>query len=385
MILLLFALVSIVFSFLCSIWEAVLLSIPPSYVRIKLQEGTVTGQLLDEFKSDIDRPLSAILSLNTIAHTAGAIGVGALAGQTFGDGNLVIFGIETFSAEAWLGALMTLAILVLSEIIPKTLGATYWTTLAPFTVRSLKVLTTILLPLVWMSQGLTRLLKKDTQGSIFSRADFTAMAEIGAQEGVFQENEGRILRNLMRFETITVEDVMTPRTVVVASPVKISVGEFYERFKDTPFSRIPVFSETRDQITGFVLRHDVYKHMLEQKNPTDSLDQLRRDLVLVNEDTPLHDAFELMLQNREHIAAVVDKFGGLAGVITMEDAVETLLGMEIVDEIDDEVDMQQLARQKWRDRAKRMGLPVEEDPEEVPGQHETKATPKKKSSSTEKP
>lgn len=375
MLLIIFALVSIIFSFLCSIWEAVLLSIPPSYVRIKQQENTVVGDLLDEFKRDIDRPLSAILSLNTIAHTAGAIGVGAVAGQTFGDENLVIFGIETFPPEAWLGAAMTLAILILSEIIPKTLGATYWRRLAPFTVRSLKILTTILLPLVWMSQSITRLLKKDTQGSIFSRADFTAMAEIGAQEGVFQENESRILRNLMRFETITVEDVMTPRTVVVAAPARLSVGEFYEKHKDTPFSRIPVYSETRDQITGFILRHDVYKHMLEEKDPTLPLTELRRDLVLVQEETPLHDAFELMLQNREHIAAVVDKFGGLAGVITMEDAVETLLGMEIVDEIDDEVDMQQLARQKWRDRAKRMGLPVDEKLGELPGQHEPPANP----------
>ncbi len=371
MLLLFFALISIIFSFLCSIWEAVLLSIPPSYVRIKQQEGTVTGQLLDEFKRDIDRPLSAILSLNTIAHTAGAIGVGAVAGQAFGDENVVILGISTFPAEAWIGAAMTLAILVLSEIIPKTLGATYWSSLAPFTVRSLKILTTALLPLVWMSEGLTKLLKKDTQGSIFSRADFTAMAEIGAQEGVFQENESRILRNLMRFETITVEDVMTPRTVVVAAPARISVGEFYEKYKDTPFSRIPVYSETRDQITGFILRHDVYKHILEEKDPNVALAELRRDLVLVQEETPLHDAFELMLQNREHIAAVVDEFGGLAGVVTMEDAVETLLGMEIVDEIDDEVDMQQLARQKWRDRAMRMGLPVDEkELDKMPGQHE---------------
>ena len=168
--LILFASVSIGASFLCSIWEAVLLSIPPSYVHVQQEKGTITGRLLGEYKRDIDRPLSAILSLNTIAHTLGAIGVGAVAATAIVHPN----------AEAIAGAVMTLLILFISEIVPKTLGATYWKALAPFTVRSLKVIILMLLPLVWVSQQITKLFKKGPHESIFSRADFTAMAEIGA-------------------------------------------------------------------------------------------------------------------------------------------------------------------------------------------------------------
>lgn len=358
-LLLLFAFLSIAFSFLCSVWEAVLLSIPPSYAHIKQEEGSTTGRLLAEFKKDIDRPLSAILSLNTIAHTAGAIGVGAVAADAFGSGNIVLFGLALpFSPEAFMGFVMTLAILVLSEIIPKTIGATYWQKMAPFTVRSLNIITTLLLPLVWMSQFITRKLKKGTEGSIFSRADFTAMAEIGAQHGVFQEEESRIIRNLMRFENITIEDIMTPRTVVMAVRENYTINAFYEKQKDLPFSRVPVYRENRDQITGFVLKVDALKHIIEGKGDQ-QLKSIRRDILMVREDMPLPEFFNMLIEEQEQIAVAVDKFGGLAGIVSMEDAMETLLGLEIVDEVDDAVDMQSLARTNWRNRAVRMGIDLD--------------------------
>nr|MBX2884151.1 DUF21 domain-containing protein [Granulosicoccus sp.] len=198
-LLIIFFLVSIIFSFLCSVWEAVLLSITPSYTQMKLQEGNELGQTLKRFKENIDRPLAAILTLNTIAHTVGAIGVGAQATSIWG---------ASIISTAVVPVIMTLAILILSEIIPKTIGANYWKELAGFTVSSLKIIMWILAPLVFISQLITKALKKDKQASVLSRADFGAMAELGSQQGVFDEGEANILRNLLRFNTIFAKNVM---------------------------------------------------------------------------------------------------------------------------------------------------------------------------------
>lgn len=237
-----FFLISIIFSFLCSIWEAVLLSITPSFVEIQYKEGTRTGKLLKAFKADIDRPLAAILTLNTIAHTVGALGVGAQAGKMFGDEHMEAFGMAMpFSIEAFVGGVMTLAILILSEIIPKTLGANYWKQLSGFTTSSLYVVIYALYPLVWMSQVITKLLKKDKDKSVFSRADFFAMAEVGEKEGVIESNESQIIYNLLKLNTVRAKDIMTPRTVVKAANEHLSILDFYEKNPKLPFSRIPVF------------------------------------------------------------------------------------------------------------------------------------------------
>lgn len=359
--LLAFGVLSILFSFLCSIWEAVLLSIPPSYVHIANQNGTATGKLLQEFKDEVDRPLTAILSLNTVAHTVGAIGVGASTGAAFGEGAFSLFGFE-FSYEVIVSVVMTLAILILSEIIPKTLGATYWKSLAPFTVKSLNILVKLFkyTGFLWVSQKITLLLKgKDVHGSTFSRTDFTTMAAIGTESGIFQENEGRILNNLMKFEALKVKDVMTPRTVVMAVPSVTKIGDFYEKYQDSPFSRFPVFEENRDQISGYILRDDVLKSMI--RNETEApISSLKRDLLMVSEEKTLHQLIDDLLARRDQIALVVDNYGGLEGLVTMEDAIETLLGMEIVDEKDNAVDMAELARQRWEKRAKAMGVNLDD-------------------------
>lgn len=359
-----FGILSIIFSFLCSIWEAVLLSIPPSYVHVANQNGTTTGKLLQEFKDEVDRPLTAILSLNTVAHTVGAIGVGASTGAAFGEGGFDVFGFA-ISYEVIVSVVMTLAILILSEIIPKTLGATYWKGLAPFTVKSLNILVTIFkyTGFLWVSQQITKLLKgKDVHGSTFSRTDFTTMAEIGTETGVFEENEGRILNNLMKFEALTVKNVMTPRTVVVAVQADITIGDFYAKYQDSPFSRFPIFEENRDQITGYILRDDILRSMINQESSA-KLSSLKRDLLMVSENKTLHQLIDDLLARREQIALVVDDYGGLEGLVTMEDAIETLLGMEIVDEKDNAIDMAELARQRWEKRAKAMGI----DPSELRG------------------
>lgn len=355
-LLIFFFLLSICFSFLCSIWEAVLLSVTPSFVEVEYKKGSRTGKLLKQFKEDIDRPLSAILTLNTIAHTLGAIGVGAQAGKAFGDGHMHIAGLEMpFSIEAFIGAAMTLAILILSEIIPKTLGANYWQQLSGFSAVAINLLIYSLLPLVWLSQFITRKMKKDKSKSVLSRADFTAMAELGEKEGIFKSNESRIIQNLLRLNTIRAKDIMTPRTVVKTADQERAISSFYEANQQLPFSRIPVFRDTKDHINGFVLKDEILSSMIHNKGDR-PLREIMREILIVNEQMDLPGLFNRLIENREHIALVVDEFGGMAGIITMEDVIETLLGLEIVDEQDNIEDMQSLARKNWEKRARSLGL-----------------------------
>jgi len=356
-LLIIFFLVSIVFSFLCSIWEAVLLSITPSYAAVQQQEGGELGKTIQQFKENIDRPLAAILTLNTIAHTAGAIGVGAEASKIWGG---------SFISTAVVPVVMTLAILLLSEIIPKTIGANYWRELAPFTVRSLSLTIKILAPLVYVSQLITKALKKDKNASVLSRADFTAMAELGSSQGVFDEGESNLLKSFLRFDTILVKDVMTPRTVVVAADETTTVRDFHKAYPDLRFSRIPLYQESPDKISGYVLKDQLLTNLVKQwesataEPPNETaLSELRRDIILVQQHEPITKLFDDFTEKREHIALVVDEFGGMAGIVTMEDVLETLLGLEIVDESDDTVDMQAMAREQWKERAGKMGLNVE--------------------------
>lgn len=379
-LLIFFFLLSILFSFLCSVWEAVLLSITPSFVEVSYKEGTTTGKLLKAFKKDIDRPLSAILTLNTIAHTVGAIGVGAQAGKQFGDQDMVLGGmVLPFSVEAFVGAVMTLAILILSEIIPKTIGANNWKQLSGFTVRSLNVIIYALYPLVWFSQFITKILKKDKEKSVLSRADFSAMAEIGEKEGIFRSNESKIIHNLLRLNTIRAKDIMTPRTVVKVANQEVTIQEFYERNQRLQFSRIPIYAESKDHINGFVLKDEILSNIIKD-NGQAPLKDIMREINIVNEQMPLPDLFNRMMEKREHIALVVDEFGGMAGILTMEDVIETLLGIEIVDEQDNIEDMQMLARRNWEKRAEVLGLLEELEQEETKEDEDTDTTPDQRAS-----
>ncbi len=352
-----FFLVSIVFSFLCSLWEAVLLSITPAYAEIKHKEGTAIGRHLRAFKTNIDKPLAAILTLNTIAHTVGAIGVGAEASRIWSDTNPLITGIAV-------PVIMTLAILILSEIIPKTIGATHWKRLAGFTVNSLLLIIMLLYPFVWLSQLITGVLKKETRGSIYSRSDFLAMAEIGARHGVFEQSESDIISNLLMFDRVTARDIMTPRTVVIAAAENETIETFFNSNEPLRFSRIPIYQEeSKDNIIGYLLKDELLAKLV-QGNGSCPVNSLRREVMLIPEDFPLPELFSRLLQRREHIAIVVDEFGGLAGIVTTEDVIETLLGMEIVDESDKDADMQLLARKNWERRARAHGL-IEEKPAEA--------------------
>ena len=339
-----FFLLALVFSFLCSLWEAVLLSISPSHARIHSQEGTRVGQTLEDFKANIDRPLAAILTLNTIAHTVGAIGVGQEAAVIWADASPWITRIAV-------PASMTIAILVFSEIVPKTIGALHWQRLAIFTVHSLRVLVAAMAPFVWLSQTITRNLKRDGGRPVLTRTDFLAMGELGAEEGVFEAEESEMISHLIRFQTIQARDVMTPRTVVAMASERVSIADYYGSAKRQHFSRIPLYNESKDHVTGYVLKDDMLTALVEGRG-SEPLTALRREIVTVGETYAITDLFTVLRTRQEHLAVVMDDFGGLAGIVTMEDVIETLLGLEIVDETDATTDMRELARRHRVRRAK---------------------------------
>ena len=363
-LLIFYAVISIFFSFLCSILEAVLLSVNPTFINVKKKEGKGYAKTLEELKKDVDKPLIAILTLNTIAHTVGAILVGVQAkvayANLYGTNTRSLFGIE-FTEDLMVGAvstIMTILILVASEIIPKTIGATYWRQLANFTAKTLKIMVLILkwTGLLWLLQLFTKLVGgKGHHGSVLSREDFHAMTDIAHEEGVFEKSESTIIKNLLRFDEVLVKDVMTPRAVMKIASEDTTISDFYEDNPKMRFSRIPVYSEKEDHITGFVLKDNILEEMVN-KNGDLPLAEIKREILVTKRNTPIPKLFDIFIAKREHIALVVDEFGSVSGLATMEDVIETLLGLEIMDESDSVADLQQLARKTWETRAKRTGL-----------------------------
>ena len=344
-LLVVYVLLALVFSFLCSVAEAVLLSITPAFIAGMKNTNPKLAALLKQLKQDnVDRSLAAILTLNTIAHTVGAIGSGAKATIVFG--------------SAWFGlfsAIMTLLILFLSEIIPKTIGAVYWRSLAGLMARFVRFLTWALFPLIIISEALTRLIARGKQPHGFNRDEFIAMAGLGQRSGQIDEQESRIISNLFRFGSLQAKDIMTPRMVIQAFPEDLTVAEALEPSRKTPFSRLPLYSQDIDHITGFILRDDLLLSQA-QHNRKLSLDKLKRKLFTVPGDMKLSQLLSFLLNNRQHMVLVVGDFGGTKGIVTLEDVVETLLGLEIVDELDTVEDMRALARQQWSKRIRSLGL-----------------------------
>ena len=370
-LLIFFAVISIFFSFLCSILEAVLLSITPTFLNLKKNQGKAYAADLEILKKDVDRPLIAILTLNTIAHTVGAILVGVQAKvayiELYGTTTRTIFGIK-FTEDlmvAVVSTLMTLLILVASEIIPKTIGATYWKQLANFTTKALHVL---IFPLkytgvLWLLQLTTKLIGDKGHGSVLSREGFVAMTEIAHEEGVFEESESKVIKNLLNFKQVQAKDVMTPRSVIKTEDESMTIETFFTANSNIRFSRIPIYTDESENITGLVLKDEVFKEMA-LGNGTKLLSDIKRNIIIVNRDLPIPRLFEKLVESRNHMALVVDEYGSVSGLVTMEDVIETLLGLEIMDESDNVSDLQQLARKSWETRAKRLGLIENDNPKE---------------------
>ncbi len=329
-------------SFLCSVLEAVLLSTPLSFISMKEEQGVKAAVRLKEYKNNIDRPVAAILSLNTIAHTIGAAGVGSE--------SVKIFGQEYFGIVS---AVLTLLILVFSEIIPKTIGATYWRSLAIPVTGIIRFLEIITYPLVLLSELITRLFSSKNRQQSVSREEVSAMVNVGVEEGVFKAKENKIIQSFIKLVNVTAKEIMTPNIVVESADESMTFGDF--RDKDFSYSRIPVYRDNRDYITGYILRATVLEKLSENKLDV-KLSEIVRPILSFYENEPVSGIWEKMLEQKEHISVVTDEYGCLRGIVTMEDVIETMLGVEIVDENDTDTDMQAVAREKWlrmRQRARK--------------------------------
>lgn len=337
-LLLLYLFIALFFSFLCSIMESVLLSTPQSFLIVKKENGHGWAKSFIDLKIRIDRPLSAILSMNTVAHTLGAAGVGAQAVKVFGD---AYFGIVS--------AILTLMILIFTEIIPKTIGTRYWRKLSRFSYYTIQSMIIVTYPLVLLSGIVTKLFSGNSKDHSTSREEIAALASIGTHEGLFSENENKIIQNILRLKNLKVTEIMTPRVVMAIADEKMTLSSFLTNKDFLKFSRIPVYSDNEDNITGYVFRQTVFENLAEDRHHL-VLSDIKREIVIVPESMVLFTLWEKLLEKKEHIAMVVDEYGGLDGIVTMEDIIETLLGLEIVDEKDTITDMQQFARERWKMR-----------------------------------
>lgn len=335
---------ALIISFLCSIMEAVLLSVPLSFLKSKANDGHRSVDAMIDYKDNVDRPLSAILSLNTVAHTVGAAGVGAQATVVFGD---AYFGIVS--------AVLTILILVFTEIIPKTLGANYNKRFVGTVSILIKWTIFFTYPLVWISSIITKAISKEKPEYTTSREEISALASIGTEEGVFVEKENKIIQNLIKLKSLKIKEVMTPRIVVVTANEDMTLKEFLENKEFLHFSRIPIFKHNTDNITGYVFRQLVFEKLAEDQFDV-KLKDIKRDILTFPRNITLFDAWEEMLKRKEHISLILDEYGGMDGITTLEDIIESLLGFEIVDETDKVEDMQKYALKRWREKQKKYEL-----------------------------
>ncbi len=343
--LILYLLLALGVSFLCSILESSLMSTTLSYITMREEEGSKSATRMYRYKTEPERPLAAILSLNTIANTIGAAGVGKEA--------TAIFGSEWFGLVS---ILVTLLILLFAEIIPKTLGTTYWKQLMPFTSGAIAVLIVIMYPLVKLMEFVTWLFPESDEATV-SREEVVALANVGEEEGVIEEDENKIIRNVMRLDDVKAYDVMTPSVVAAIAPEKMTLKEYYDDDRYDHFSRIPVYADKPEFITGYIHRNDALENLTED-NFNMTLGEIKRSLPMFNEEASIGDIFDQMLKQKSQIAVVIDDYGCFRGILTLEDVIETIFGLEIIDENDEIADMQAYARERWKQRQRRFNKPI---------------------------
>jgi len=340
-LLLVFLLGAMTISFLCSVLESVLMSTPLSYITMREDEGYKPAAVFKKYKLDNAQAIAAILSLNTIANTIGAAGVGRQA--------TLVFGSHWFGLVS---AITTILILVFSEIIPKTIGTNQWRRLMGFTAYTIRALIVVLYPAVILVQALTKLIAKKDDETAVSREEVAAMADMGEDEGVIDEDENKIIQNVIKLGDIKAYDVMTPRVVAATAPEKMTLKQFYRSDEYSHFSRIPVYLEEEDFITGYVLRSEALEELAEDHFGK-TLGDIKRQIPLFNEEMSVADIWENLLRHKEQIAGIIDEYGSFQGIITLEDIIETIFGLEIIDERDEVSDMQQYARERWQQRQRR--------------------------------
>jgi CBS domain containing-hemolysin-like protein len=330
------AILTVGISFLCSLLESSLLSAPLSYLAMKEDEGYKPAIRLKEYKSDIERPLSSILILNTIANTMGAAGIGAIVGKMYGS-----------AAVGIASAIVTVLILVFSEIIPKSIGANYWRHLIGFTAGTIRILIVITYPLVVVAEWITGLISPEEPDYTVSREEVSAMIDEGEEDGVFEADEKRLIHNIIRLDDITAKEIMTPRVVAAIAAEEMTIREFFKEQVYHHHSRIPVYKGDNDEyITGYILLVEALELMGRDQFDM-KLGEIRRDISSFHETTPISDIWDALVSKKEHISVIIDDYGCLQGIVTLEDIIETTTGVEIIDEIDEASDMQEYAKSLW--------------------------------------
>ena len=317
--------------------EAVLLSVTPAYVALLVKDGKRSGKLLERLKENIDRPISAILTLNTISHTLGAAAIGALVHEYYGNTAVTIASV-----------LLTILILVLSEILPKIIGVSYWKELSSFSAYGVQLLIFIMYPVVRLSEIMGGIFKKSDDEAAVTREEIITTAEIGFEEGSLKK-ESTIIKNLLMLDNIYVSDIMTPRSVVFALDSQMTVEEVALQHKPIRFSRIPVFNDNLDHIVGLTHRYKILE-ALSSDHHDKKISELMTPITTVSERMTVAALIDYFIKQKEHLSLAIDEYGVITGLVSLEDAIETLLGVEIVDEFDHIADMRQYALEQWQQR-----------------------------------
>lgn len=343
-----YAFVALLISFLCSVLEATLMSTPMSFISSLETKGIKGAELLKKYKQNIDRPISAILVLNTVANTVGASLVGSEAmnmAQNMHYPHETVIGIVS--------AVFTLLVLVCSEIIPKTIGSCNWRKLALPASRAIHVLVIITFPVIYCLEKITHIISRNSPQVSVSREEVSAMINVGAEEGVLEKKENKMIQNLLKLDKITAHEIMTPSVVVTMADSSMTLKEFYDEEEFSTYSRIPIYDDDNsDYITGYVLRQTILERLAEDKFNV-HLKDFARPILSFSEDEPVAKIWEILLEKKEHISIIIDEYGSLRGIVTLEDVIETMLGFEIVDEKDEVVDMQEYAKDKWKKMQKK--------------------------------
>ena len=328
-------------SFICSFFEGVFLSITHAYVALAVKDGKKYGHLLEHQKENVDRPISAILTMNTIMNTAGSAMIGAMAFDLYGS-----YGVSIVSGT------LGFCVLVFSEFIPKVLGTIYWKQTAPFAAYGIQILIFLLYPIVWLAEFLGQTLKRPDQASV-TREEMIATAELGVEEGSLHRKESLIIRNLLTLNNLYVSDIMTPRSVFFALEAEETVEEVHQKFKPIRFSRIPVYHDNLDQIIGMTMRFKIHEALSNDQHNV-KIKDITTSISSVSERMTVAGLLDFFIRKKEHLALAVDEYGIITGLVSLEDAIETLLGVEIVDELDHATDMRQYALEQWQIRKNQM-------------------------------
>jgi len=325
-------------SFICSMLEAVILSMSHSHIAMLIKEGHRSGQLLKTYKEEIDRPLAAVLTLNTISHTVGAAGVGAQVQAIWGSGALAMG-----------SAILTFSILFFAEIIPKTIGAAYWKQLAPASAVAIHALIVITYPIVLASDLLAKVFARGATPHRVTREEMAMVAEMGATEGELATSEHNVITNLLHLDDIRVNDILTPRSVICAFQKDRTVADVMDNELTLRHSRLPVYTESVDDVDAYVLRYEILEQYVKG-NPDKPLRELEHKVHVVPVSISVREVLDQFIERKEHLFLVADEYGGTEGIVTLEDAIETLLGLEIMDELDNEADLRKWARDLWEKR-----------------------------------